>query len=73
MKINPRKVKSILVSRPRTYAPDYGELTIDGEEREEVRSLRILGITIDSKLTFQTPLREFVSKAVRSVGIVCRT
>ena len=37
-----------------------------------LRSLRILGITFNSKLTFETRLREVVSKAARSFGVVCR-
>ena len=39
-------------------------------ELEEVQSLRILGVTFDSKLTFEIQLREVVSKAARSLGVV---
>ena len=38
-----------------------------------VRSLRILGVTFNFKLTFETHLREVVSKAVMSLGVVRRT
>ena len=34
--------------------------------------MRILGVTIDSKLTFETFLQEFVSKAARILGVVRR-
>ena len=50
-----------------TYAPSYGDLALGVAELEEVKSLRILGVTLDSKLTFETYLREFVSKAARSM------
>ena len=36
-------------------------------------SLRVLVVTLDSKLTFETKLSEFVSKVARSLGVVCRT
>ena len=35
-------------------------------------SLRIHGVTLDSKLTFETNLREVVVKAARSMGVVHR-
>ena len=59
-------------SRSRTYAPSCGEITLGGAELEAVKSLRILGISLDSKLTFKTHLREVVSKAARSLGVVSR-
>ena len=42
---------------------------------EEVRSVRILGVTFDSTLTFKTHLREVVSKAAivaRGLSVVRR-
>ena len=39
---------------------------------EEVKSLHILGITFESKLTFETHLHKVVSKAARSLSIVRR-
>ena len=41
MRFNP-KTKSMVVSRSRTIAPGYGDLTLDGAELEEIKSLRIL-------------------------------
>ena len=37
---------------------------------EEVKSLCILVVTLDSKLTFETHLREVVSRATRSLEVV---
>ena len=43
-----------MVSRSRIIAPGYGNLAPGGPELEVVKSLRILGVTIDSKLMFET-------------------
>ena len=72
MRLNPKKTKSMVVSRSRTSAPGYDDLTLGGAELEKVKSLRILGVVFDSILTFEIPLREAVSKAARNLGVVCR-
>ena len=72
MKLNPKKTTSMMVSLSRNYVSRYGDLTLGGADLEEVRSLRILGVTFDCKLTFDTHLREVVSKAVRSLSVVHR-
>ena len=64
--------KSQVVSRSRTCASSYGDLTIGGAELEEVKSLLILGVTLNFKLTFESHLREVVSTATRSLGVVRR-
>ena len=58
MRINPKKTKSMMVSLSWTNALGYGDFTLDGVELEEVKSLRILGVTLDSMFTFETHLRE---------------
>ena len=60
----------MVLSRSRIYALSCGDLTVGGAELEEVKGLRILGVTVDSKLTFETHLREVVSKAAKSLSIV---
>ena len=69
MRLTPEKTKSVGASRSRTYAPDYDDFTLEGAELEEVKSLRVLRITIDYKLKFDTHLREIVSKAAWSFGV----
>ena len=44
----PKKMKSMVVSRSRIYAPGYGDLTPGGEELEKLKSLHIYMITLDS-------------------------
>ena len=72
MRLNPRKAKSMMVSRSRTRALGYVDLTLGSTEFEEVKSLRNLWETLDSKLTFGIYLLEVVSKATRNLGIVRR-
>ena len=72
MRLNPKKTKSLAVSRPQTYAPGHGDLALGGAEPKEVKSLSNLEVTFDSKFTFETHSREVVSKAARSLGIVHR-
>ena len=73
MRFNSKKTKSRVVSRSCIYSPSNGYLTLGGVELEEViKELRILGLTLDSKLMFETLLRKVVSKAVRSLGVVSR-
>ena len=53
-KFNPKKTKSTVVSRFQTSTFGYSDLTIGGVELEEVKTLRILRVTLDSKLTFES-------------------
>ena len=39
MRLNPRKTKSMVVSRSRTNAHGYGDLTLGSAELEEIKSL----------------------------------
>ena len=73
MRLNPKKKKTMMVSRSHTIAPDYGDLSLGDEEFDEVKSLRILGVTLDSKLTFESHLLDVSSKAVRSLGVMRQT
>ena len=72
MRPNPKKTNSMVVSRSRTYAPGYDDLTLVGADLEELKSLRNLGVTFNSKLTFESHLREVVSKAARSLAVLRR-
>ena len=62
----------MVVSEFRIIAPGYDDVTFCDAELEELKSLRILGISLDSKFTFETLLREVVGKAVRSLRVVRR-
>ena len=47
-------------------------LALGSAEFEVLKSLHILGVALDSKLTSDAHLREAVSKTARSLGVVCR-
>ena len=51
MRLNPWKTSPMVVSRSRTIAPGYDNLTLGGEELEVVKSQRILGVIFNSKDT----------------------
>ena len=62
MKLNASKTKTMLVSRSRTMHSQSPPLTIGGTLLMEFNDLVILGVTFDSKLTFENHLR-LVSRA----------
>ena len=72
MRLNPKKIKSMVVSQYLTSASSYGDLNLGGNELEAVKSLRILRETLDSKLIFETHMQEVVSNAAKNLRVVCR-
>ena len=70
MKLNASKTKTIIVWRSRTMHPQSPPLTIGGTVLKESNDLVILGVTFDSKMTFEKHLR-FVSRAAsQRLGIL---
>ena len=57
MKLNVSKTKTMILSRSRTMHPQSPPLTIGGTVLKESDDLVILGVTFDSKLTFEKHLR----------------
>ena len=62
MKLNAMKTKTMIVSRSRTMHPQSLPLTIGRTVLNESDDLVILGVTFDSKMTFEKHLR-LVSRA----------
>ena len=62
MKLNVSKTKTMIVSRPRTMHPQSPPLTIGRTVLKESDDLIILGVTFDSRMTFEKLLR-LVSRA----------
>ena len=60
----------MVVNRSLTIAFGYGDFTLGGAVLEEVKSLGILGVTLDSNSTFETHLWEVMSKTARNLGVV---
>ena len=70
MKLNASKTKTMIVSRSRTMHPQSPALTIDGTVLKESDDLVILGVTFDSKMTFEKHLRSVSRAASQRLGIL---
>ena len=71
MLVNPSKTRGKLISRSRTVEPLFPDLLIDGFVVEMVSELKILGVIIDSKLSFEKQVRAIT--ASMRVGILRKT
>ena len=70
MKLNESKTKTIIVSRSRTVHPKSPPLTIGGTVLKESDDLVILGVTFDSKMTFEKHLHSVFIAASQRLGIL---
>ena len=70
MKLNAGKTKTMIVSRSRTMYPQSPPLTVGGTVLKESVDLDILGVTFDSKMTFETHLRSVSRAASQRLGIL---
>ena len=70
MKLNVNKIKSMIVSMSCTMPPQSPPLTIGGTVLKESDDLVILGMTFDSKMTFEKHLRSVSRAASQHLGIL---
>ena len=70
MKLNARKIKTMIVSRSRTMHTQSPPLTIGRTVLKEPDNLVILGVTFDSKMTFEKHLRLVSRAASERLGIL---
>ena len=70
MKLNASKTKTMIVSRSHTMHPQSSPLTIGGTVLKESDDLAILGVTFDSKMTFEKHLRSVSRAASQRFGIL---
>ena len=70
MKLNATKIKTMIVSRSSTVHPQSPPLTIGGTVLKESDDLVILGMTFDSKMTFEKHLRSVSSAASQRLSIL---
>ena len=68
MKLNASKTKTITVSRSGTMHPQSHTLTIGGTVLKESDDLVILGVTFDSKMTFEKHLCSVSRAASQRLG-----
>ena len=70
MKLNVTKTKTMIVSRSHTMHPQSPLLTIGGTVLKESDDLVILGVTFDSKITFEKHLHSVSRAALQRLGIL---
>ena len=70
MKLNASKTKTMIVSRSCTTHPQSPPLTIGGTVLKESDDLVILGVTFDSKMTFEKHFRPVSRAASQRLGIL---
>ena len=70
MKLNPSKSKELIVSRSRTHLPEHPNLSINGALIDQADQLKLLGVTLDSKLTFEAHLRNVSRSISQKLGIL---
>ena len=70
MKLNASKTKTMIASRSCTMHPLSPQLTIGLTVLKESDDLLILGVTFDSKMTFEKHLRLVSRKASQRLGIL---
>ena len=73
MLVNPSKTREMLISRSRAVEPLFPDLLIDGSVVEVVSELKILGVILDSKLSFEKQVRAIAASASVRVGILRKT
>ena len=69
MKFKHRKNPSITISCSRTPHPP---LTLCGIDMEVSSSLKLLGVTIDNKLTFEKQISNIASSIAQNTGLICK-
>ena len=70
MKLNASKTKTMMVSRTHTMHPQSPALTISVTVVEESYDVDILGVTFDSKMTFEKHLHSVSRAASQRLGIL---
>ena len=70
MKLNASKTKTVIVSRSRTMHPQSPPLTIGRTVLKKSDDHVILGVTFDSKITFEKHLRLVSRAASQRLGIL---
>ena len=70
MLLNPIKTKSMIFSRSRTSLPVHPELSLENYILENVDALKLLGVTLDPKLTYECHLRNVTTKVAQKIGIL---
>ena len=68
--MNPNKTKALVVSRSRTVHPPHGDLVLSVVSISASPNLDILGVKLDSRLTFEDHVRGIVSSVSQRICIL---
>ncbi len=73
MKLNAEKTKTMIISRSRTTLSPSPLLTLNNVILQESSDLCILGVNLDSKLTFERHIRSISKSVSQKLGIMRKT
>ena len=70
MKLNPNKTYSINISRSRNALPQHSPLSLCRNELEISTFLKLLGIVLDNKITFEMQIRNIAISITQKTGLI---
>ena len=70
MRLNPNKTQSMIVSRSRTVFPPHPDLLVGSTSLNSCEFFKILGVTFDSKFTFERHIRSISSLDAQKIGLL---
>lgn len=73
MLVIPVYTQALVVSRSRTLVSRFSDLVLNGTAVEVVSELKILGVTLDSKMTLESQLRSVPASASSWFGVLRKT
>ena len=68
--VNPLKTKALVISRPRRLAPIFPNWLLYGTVVERVTELKVLGVVLDAKLSFEGHIRSVAASSSSKLGIM---
>ena len=70
MRLNPNKTQSMIISRSRTVFPPHPDLLLGSTSLNSCEFLKILGVTFDSKFTFERHIHSIFSSVAQKIGLL---
>ena len=68
--VSSNKTQAITVSRSRTLFPEHSDLLLCGTSIAVTSSLKLLGVTIDNKVTFEKHIRMLAFSISQNTGLL---
>ena len=69
MLVNPMKTKSLVISRSRILAPIFLNLLLNGIVVEKVTELKVLGVVLHARLSFESHISSIAASACSKLEI----